>query len=173
MSMSWPTCSMHTIYRIIFKIWRKKRFELLVKLLRPKLTDKLLDIGGYPNEWTQYPRIVGKIDTLNVHEVAWDTAKAPEYEINMLVGDGCRLLFADKSYDIAFSNSVIEHVGSWDRQQAFAAEIRRVGRAVWLQTPAFECPIEPHFMALGVHWLPMRMRKFVTFWLTPWGWLMR
>ena len=64
-----------------------------------------------------------------------------------MVGDGCALKFPDKSYDIAFSNSVIEHVGSWERQQAFAKDIRRVGKAIWVQTPARECLIEPHYLA--------------------------
>jgi hypothetical protein len=54
---------------------------------------------------------------------------------------------SDQEYDIAFSNSVIEHVGDWERQAAFASEIRRVGKNLWIQTPAKECPIEPHYLA--------------------------
>ena len=61
---------------------------------------------------------------------------------------------SDRSYDIGFSNSVIEHVGTWRRQQEFAAEIRRVSDALWVQTPAYACPIEPHYMAPLIHYLP-------------------
>ncbi|MDR1190149.1 MAG: class I SAM-dependent methyltransferase [Verrucomicrobiales bacterium] len=165
--------SIHNIYRLIFKIWRKKRFQLFCRILHPEITDTLLDVGGYPDEWTQYPRVVANIDVLNVHQITWDAGQAPEYRIRALVGNGCALTLADKSYDIGFSNSVIEHVGAWEQQCAFAAEISRVCHQLWIQTPAYECPIEPHFIAPMVHWLPLGLRKFVARWLTPWGWLWR
>jgi hypothetical protein len=36
----------------------------------------------------------------------------------------------------------------------------RVGRAGWMQTPAFEFPVEPHFRAPFLHWFgdPLRAR---------------
>jgi len=113
--------------------------------------------------------VLQSIDIINVHPVAWDGAIFPNHNIRTIVGDGCALRFADKSYDIAFSNSVIEHVGSWDNQQAFAAEIRRIGKSIWVQTPAFECPIEPHYLAPFVHWLPKNIQRKIIRWLTPRG----
>jgi Methyltransferase domain len=163
--------SIHDVYKQIFKIWRRKRFDLFVQLLSLQPGQRLIDIGGYPGFWTQHPPVLGTVDTLNVHPVDWDRTKFPEYHIETLVGDGCALQFPDKSYDVAFSNSVIEHVGSWNRQQVFAREIRRIGKAVWVQTPAFECPIEPHYLAPFVHWLPKAVQRKVIRWLTPWGWL--
>jgi|SRR6266404_5864543 len=161
--------SIHDIYNQIFKIWRRKRFTLFIRLLSPKPDQRLIDIGGVPDFWTRRPSILGSIDTLNVYELAWDETAFPQYNIRTLVGDGCALQFADKSYDIAFSNSVIEHVGSWERQQAFAREIRRVGKSIWVQTPAFECPIEPHYLAPFVHWLSKNTRRKIVRWVTPWG----
>lgn len=38
-------------------------------------------------------------------------------------------------FDLVYSNSVIEHLGTWEKQQAFAAEARRVGRGYWIPTP--------------------------------------
>lgn len=80
---------------------------------------------------------------------------------------------SDKSYDIGFSNSVIEHVGSWERQQRFAQELRRVAKALWIQTPAYECPIEPHYMAFFIHYLRPSLQKKVARWCTLWGWIER
>lgn len=163
--------SIHAIYQQVFKIWRSKRMNWFIEIIKPEKTDTLLDVGGYPGTWTARPPLVGRIDCLNVHPVEWSGAAAPLHHITTLVGDGCALTYPDHAYDIVFSNSVIEHVGTWEQQRAFAAEVRRVGKRLWLQTPAYSCPLEPHFMAPFVHWLPIPVRRRVLRWMTPWGWL--
>src|SRR5262249_41817791 len=60
-------------------------------------------------------------------------------------GDACRVEnLKDHSFDIVFSNSVIEHVGGADRQENFAREVRRLGHSYWVQTPSKWFPIEAH-----------------------------
>jgi Methyltransferase domain len=102
---------------------------------------------------------------------AIDLSGYPNHHFNPMIGNGCALSFPDQSYDIGFSNSVIEHVGSWENQQAFASEIRRVGKALWVQTPAKECPIEPHYIAPFVHWLPKGVQRRILRYFSPWGWI--
>jgi SAM-dependent methyltransferase len=68
------------------------------------------------------------------------------------------LPFADKEFDLVYCSSVIEHVPP-ARRAAFAAEIRRVGRGWFVQTPAFSFPIEPHSLLPAAHWLPVRLRR--------------
>ena len=165
--------SVHTIYRQIFKIWRRKRFDLFLRLLEPRAADILLDVGGYPAFWTSRPQPVERIDTLNVHTVEWNNDSAPGHNIRTLLGDGCALDLPDKSYDIGFSNSVIEHVSTWENQKRFAVEIRRVAKAIWVQTPAYECPMEPHYMTPFVHYLPRAVQKKTLRWVTLWGWIER
>lgn len=165
--------SIHSIYRRMFEIWRKRRFELFLRLMRPNCSDVLLDVGGYPGFWTSHPQPVKRVDSINVHEVPWKSEHAPNHNIRTLVGDGCCLPMPDKLYDIGFSNSVIEHVGSWERQQQFASEVRRVAKALWVQTPAYECPIEPHYLTPFVHYLPRAVQKKVLRWCTLWGWIER
>lgn len=165
--------SIHSIYGQIFKIWRRRRFQIFLRLMRPKLSDILLDVGGYPGFWTSHPQPVKRIDSLNLHKVSWSSQRAPNHHIRTLVGDGCSLAMPDKSYDIGFSNSVIEHAGSWERQTQFAAEIRRVAKALWVQTPAYECPIEPHYIAPFVHYLPRSFQKLILRRCTLWGWIER
>jgi hypothetical protein len=160
-------------YRLIFKIWRRRRFQLFLRLMSPKLSDILLDVGGNPGFWTLHPQPVRRIDSLNLYAVSWSPQEAPSHEIRTLIGDGCSLAMPDKSYDIGFSNSVIEHVGSWERQMQFASEIRRVANALWVQTPAYECPIEPHYLAPFVHFLPRSFQKLIIRWCTLWGWMER
>ena len=165
--------NIHTVYRQIFKIWRKRRFQLFLRLMRPRLSDILLDVGGYPEFWMSHPQPVKRIDTLNLQAVPWSPQHTPNRDIRTLVGDGCALAMADKIYDIGFSNSVIEHVGSWERQLQFASEIRRVAKALWVQTPAYECPIEPHYLTPFVHYLPRSFQKLMLRWCTLWGWIER
>lgn len=165
--------SIHTIYRQVFKVWRVKRFSLFTKALSPSRNDSLLDVGGYPGNWTIYPPVVACVDSLNLSEAHYDVSKFPLHNIRPLVGNGCHLEFPDKSYDIAFSNSVIEHVGSWEDQKNFARELRRVGKRIWCQTPARECPIEPHYLAPFVHWLPKWLQLRILRYFTPWGLISR
>ena len=165
--------SIHAIYDQIFKVWRKKRFDTFLRLVAPSASDILLDVGGYPEFWTSRPQAVERIDALNIHNRSWHSQSAPRHNIKVLVGDGCALELPDKSYDIGFSNSVIEHVGSWERQQEFASEIRRVARVVWVQTPAYECLIEPHYLTLFIHYIPRFYQKKIVRWCTLWGLIQR
>jgi SAM-dependent methyltransferase len=64
------------------------------------------------------------------------------------------LPFPDDSFDVCFSNAVLEHVGDEDRQRAFVAEAVRVSRRVFLTTPNRWFPVELHTRLPLVHWLP-------------------
>ncbi|MGH7952169.1 MAG: methyltransferase domain-containing protein [Limisphaerales bacterium] len=165
--------SVHSLYRHIFKIWRAKRFKLFLNLIQPSENDIILDVGGIPWDWVSQPPAGKRLDTLNIYPVDYHANNFPQHKIQTLEGDGCALNMPDKSYDIGFSNSVIEHVGSWERQQQFAAEIRRVANALWVQTPAYECPIEPHYMTPFIHYLPQSLQKKLLRWFTPFGWIER
>lgn len=144
------------------------RFE---ELIQPRSEEKLLDIGGFPVTWTQRPQLTKSIECINIDEANWDPTSAPDHRITFSIGDGCNLGFPDGSFDIVFSNSVIEHVGDWEQQRAFASESRRVAKRLWIQTPALECPVEPHYLAPFVHWLPIFLRRRLLRWFTPWGWI--
>src|SRR5215210_1238578 len=69
-----------------------------------------------------------------------------------------RLPFADGEFDLAYSSSVIEHVPP-ERRAAFAAEVKRVARGWFVQTPARSFPIEPHALLPVAHWLPVSLRR--------------
>jgi SAM-dependent methyltransferase len=68
------------------------------------------------------------------------------------------LPFADDEFDLVYCSSVIEHVEP-ARRDAFARELRRVGRGWFVQTPAFSFPLEPHALLPAAHWLPVALRK--------------
>ncbi|HEX7860572.1 MAG TPA: methyltransferase domain-containing protein [Verrucomicrobiae bacterium] len=129
----------------------------------------ILDVGGCPSYW-QYRQIPAQITVLN--QPSW----VPPDDLRgckVLRGDGTKLDIPDASYDIAHSNSVIEHVSTWERQIAFAREIRRIGNGVWVQTPAKCFPVECHTLDPLFHRLPNNLRRRVLRNGTLWGWLNR
>jgi SAM-dependent methyltransferase len=69
-----------------------------------------------------------------------------------------RLPFPDDAFDLAYCSSVIEHVAP-ERRERFAAEVRRVARGWYVQTPAWSFPIEPHALLPFAHWLPTAWRR--------------
>ncbi|HEY8583234.1 MAG TPA: class I SAM-dependent methyltransferase [Capillimicrobium sp.] len=88
-----------------------------------------------------------------------DVVERPAYPGPFVRADAtARLPFADGSFDLAYSSSVVEHLAP-ERRAAFAAELRRVARGLWVQTPAFSFPVEPHALLPGAHWLPLGARR--------------
>src|SRR3954463_15567019 len=69
-----------------------------------------------------------------------------------------RLPFEDGEFDLAYSSSLVEHLAPAQRA-AFAAEVRRVARGWFVQTPAWSFPVEPHALLPFAHWLPPRIRR--------------
>jgi SAM-dependent methyltransferase len=88
-----------------------------------------------------------------------DLVDRPAYPGGMVVADAAEgLPFADGEFDLVYCNSVIEHV-SPERRSRFAAEVRRVGRGWYVQTPAASFPVEPHSLLPGAHWLGPGLRR--------------
>jgi len=88
-----------------------------------------------------------------------DLAPRPSYPGPFLQADVTEgLPYADGEFDLVYASSVIEHVPG-ARRAAFAAETRRVGRGLYVQTPAYSFPVEPHSLLPFAHWLPAAVRR--------------
>jgi hypothetical protein len=158
------------MWRAVATKFRKKRFQffqaLIANLPRP-IT--ILDVGGTARFW----ETVGYIkDDTNI--LLFNTKAFPAKYANMtsVAGDATAMPeYRDKEFSIVFSNSVIEHLGSFEDQQKMAEEIRRVGQRYYVQTPNRYFPIEPHVLIPFFQFYPLRLKIFiVTHFKTPWGW---
>jgi SAM-dependent methyltransferase len=88
-----------------------------------------------------------------------DLHERPDYPGPFVRADAAAgLPFADDEFDLVYCSSVIEHVAPGSRE-AFAQELRRVGRGWFVQTPAFSFPVEPHALLPFAHWLPVALRR--------------
>lgn len=137
---------------------RNRRFQLFEGLFDclPKPV-RIIDIGGTEEFWAQR----GWEDRDDVEILAINlTAKEQVYSnIRVVEGDATNLAnYHDSEFDIAFSNSVIEHLFTKENQLKMGNEIRRVAKAYWVQTPNYWFPVEPHFHMIGWQWMPRRIR---------------
>ncbi len=158
---------MQSIYGWVQTPFRERRLKLYQEVIRPTAQTTILDVGGSPWFWTGLA-ITGKITVLNPDELP-DEVKAGFPAFQCVGGDGCNMTYPDASFDVGFSNSAIEHVGTYEKQKAFASEMRRVGKTLWVQTPAREFPIEPHFMAPFIHYFPRWLQRKTVRWFTILG----
>ncbi len=163
-----------SIFKVISPIFRRKRMAWFLDQMRLSPHVRILDVGGRADFWNELKQPVRQLDIVNV-EGDPGTLAATEDRPWMRVGYGNALAldFKDKSYDLVFSNSVIEHVQTWENQVKFAKEADRVGKGLWVQTPAREFFIEPHYIAPFIHWIPIPLRRKLIRWCTIWGWIER
>ena len=130
---------------------RSRRHARFVELIAPGPQTRIVDVG------CGELGLRGLAPELDVTGV--DVVERPSYPGPFVRADASeRLPFADREFDLAYCNSVIEHVPP-ARRGAFAAELRRVARGWYVQTPARSFPIEPHSLLPGAHWLPAALRR--------------
>lgn len=134
--------------------FRRRRMERLAEIFGLRADWLVLDVGGTPGIWAYSP-VRPRLVILNQPRAREPVPGGVLY----VDGDGTALPFADRTFDLVFSNSVIEHLGSEAAMERFAAEVRRTGRRYFVQTPDALTPVEPHLYTPFLHWLPARWQR--------------
>ena len=120
-----------------------------VEILKIKPETRVLDLGGGAAIW-EHVSVPLEITLLNlpgaISPGEFEILQSPglrHHTFHAIEGDACNVeQFSDRSFDLVFSNSVIEHVGPPEAE--FAREVLRLGRSYWVQTPSKWFPIEAH-----------------------------
>ena len=147
---------------------RQRKLGLFLETMRPTPATTVLDVGADELGFGDQP---GGCATLNFFEELYpwpervtalglhpgERFRERYPAVTYVQGDALHLPFPDGSFDVVFSNAVIEHVGDRKRQRRFVAEAVRVGRRVFLTTPNRWFPVEVHTKLPLVHWLPERL----------------
>jgi hypothetical protein len=162
--------NIHDVYFRLMRGFRRRRMARFLREFGPVGETSILDVGGAAFNW-QLAGIEAPITLLNLR-ASDDPARLPSH-FSSVAASGTALPYADASFGIVFSNSVIEHVGDPASQSRFAAELRRVVDGLWVQTPARAFPLEPHLLGIGIHYLPRSWQRYLVRYFTGWGWLTR
>ncbi len=161
--------NIHTLYSFLFRVTgtRRKRMKLFDDIMGPDADHRIVDIGGTPYNWQQLD-IEPHVTLINKNAPSQDP-QGLRSDMELVEGDATGLPFEDGEFDIAFSNSVIEHLYTRDNQVRFVTEANRVAKRIWIQTPAREFFLEPHLITPFVHWLPDTAKRRLYRNLTVWG----
>lgn len=149
-----------------FRAARDVRLRALIVAERQRVRGpfRILDLGGRADYWARVgPAFLEAQDVeilcVNYTEAELYAGTGLGPRLKTALGDARALGYADGSFDLVHSNSVIEHVGGVADKRAFAGEVRRLAPAYYVQTPYFWFPIDPHWPRMPMfHWMPMSWR---------------
>lgn len=146
--------------------FRHNRVQLFTRFVQEvskeegKKSLKILDVGGTLKYWQTFgfPLAGHELTLLNI-SIPVDSING---NIQFIKGDArCMRQLEDQSFDIVFSNSVIEHLYSWKGQNLMAREVKRVGKYYFIQTPNLYFPVEPHYILPYFQFFPLGVKKFL------------
>ena len=157
----------HSIYKLFQGHFRPRRMLQFKQMFGVSDRDRIVDIGGDEDNWEYIP------DQPEITIVNLDVDDRREGRFHFMRGDARKLDLPDQAFDIAYSNSVIEHVGDYGDQRRFAAETRRLARRYYVQTPNKWFIIEPHLIALIVHFFPKKVYRRLLPLFSVWYWINR
>ena len=141
---------------------RERKWKLFLKIVEPEPEHSILDVGFAEIEYSEvdnylerrypYPE---KITALGIDDSKEFQKRYPK--VKTVIYDGKTFPFPDKSFDICWSNAVLEHVGAHEDQIEFLKEIARVSKIAYITTPNRLFPMEVHTRTLMIHLLPKRI----------------
>lgn len=164
------------IYETLSLYFRKRRMREFESRFLVNDSTRILDLGGTTFNW----ELIKSKPSITIVNILEPPENMPS-NINWIKGDAIELMKDSKDFDICFSNSVIEHVGSHEhglenfisRQKQFASCIRNAAENYYVQTPNYWFPIEPHLLTPFIHWLPVGFQINIARYFSFWGLLAR
>jgi len=136
---------------------RDRIYDDFIRLSHPTSQETILDVGvsdvisdGANVLERRYPH-QRSLTAVGLGTAEEFRATFPEVTYQQVVANES-LPFPDKSFDIATSNAVLEHVGSLENQRRFVGELMRVGNRVFITVPHRLFPIEHHTGVPFLHW---------------------
>jgi len=138
---------------------RNRKWKVFQRIFSVTKKTKILDIGFSDKEYSETDNFLEKHYPYRAQITALGIDEPKEFtkryqDVRAVQYDGKKFPFQNKVFDIAWSNAVLEHVGSTADQVLFLQEIARVASAAFITTPNRHFPIEVHTRIPLLHWLP-------------------
>jgi SAM-dependent methyltransferase len=162
----------HNVYAPFQRAFRPRRLRLFYRLFRVNRETRVLDLGGGAVFWDLALAEGLPLPQITVLNIRPPGTQARAH-LRWITGDARHTDFKDLSFDVVFSNSLVEHLSDWKSQVEFANEVRRLAPCYFVQTPDRHFPVEPHLVTPFVHWLPKSMYRPMIRNFTVWGLLTR
>ena len=151
-------------------LWnRRRKLALFLDALRPGPETMVVDVGVGDTGFSTEPGVALSHNFFEAmypwpeRITAVSDVPLPNFarefpQVACVTASGTDLPFDDDSFDIAFSNAVLEHVGEREEQRRFVHELCRVAPRVFISTPNRRFPVEVHTLMPFLHWLPRHAR---------------
>jgi hypothetical protein len=142
---------------------RHRRWQRIGQAFPELSSMSVVDLGGTVESWLRAPIRPARVVVVNLFE----PGDSQDPTLVPVAGDACDARAALKAagqgstFDLAFSNSLIEHVGGHAKRSALAEEVRDLAPRHWVQTPYRYFPLEPHWLFPMMQFLPIRARADV------------
>ncbi len=140
---------------------RNERMNLFIELLINSKFEreiKILDIGGTNYFWDLWLKKIPIPIDLTILNISQEVTKG----YKSIILDANELYKLENlDYDVVFSNSLIEHLTTYENQIKFAETVQRISKKHFIQTPAFIFPLEPHFLFPFFHLFSRNIRVFL------------
>lgn len=157
------------VYAPFQRRFRPRRLRLFYSSFAVRRKTRILDLGGGLYFWELAQSEGFPVPQVTVLNIRPGPARLMP-EVQWVLGDARSTGLEGGSFDIVFSNSLVEHLVDRDSQLQFANEVKRLAPRYFVQTPNKWFFMEPHFVTPFVHWLPTRVRRSLGPRATVWGW---
>ena len=145
-----------------------RKVQRFFEVMRPGPSAVVLDVGfapegkeeGYGGFWAENLNPLARFKSGGFQIIALSIDPFGDAiwnypHVQFVRGDGRALPFKAQAVDFVFSNAVVEHVGSRENQRQFVRECLRVaGKGVFITTPNYLFPVDPHLSVPFMHFLP-------------------
>lgn len=144
---------------------RRRIFDLFMREIAPDEKTRILDVGVSLDLAKPEANVLEQLypypDNLVCAGIGEGKGLEDAYPgtrfVRITPGEG--LPFETGEFDVVYSNAVLEHAGSRDRQRKFAAELCRVAGRVFAVVPNRLFPIEHHTGVPLLHYLPLSVYR--------------
>jgi ubiquinone/menaquinone biosynthesis C-methylase UbiE len=140
--------------------FRERRLRFFIEAL-VREGERILDVGyGYGQFENQLVEFGVQNQVIALDIVPRDVSKHSNVTA-FVVANAAHLPFTERSIDVVYCNSLLEHVGDKHIQRQVFAEIERVGRKFFVQTPNRHFPIKPHHLLPFFQYWPRPVQRWV------------